>query len=316
MPRCRLTSQTPKYISLTPYIRPGNPYDLIIFFLTQVENVISTYPNSPFIFLLFFVVFCITWQGIIWFYASATAHPDDDGADDAVFGYDSTIDSLYFTVMTVVTGGYEDDIPDVNGLRWIYLGQVSDCATSCILYTVYCVLYTVYCVLTPSYTPLLHPPHSPAPNTAPLTPSLPCSTLCLPHLVQAFTNIVVVAVLIGFMNEAISGFMSSLSEGRTKVIEDGHTLILGWSEATIRVVIQISFLRRQYQIMCEEQYPIFSFLCDWVPFVTYLKPPMRWVGMYDPPSTPLAAADIVLMNTLKTKVSPTPPTHPHDHMTT
>jgi hypothetical protein len=123
---------------------------------------------------------------------------------------------------------------------------------------------------------------------------------------QAFTNIVVVAVLIGFMNEAISGFMSSLSEGRTKVIEDGHTLILGWSEATIRVVIQISFLRRQYQIMCEEQYPFLTFLCDWVPLVAYTKPLMRWSGLFDPPSTPLAAADIVLMNTLKTKVSRNP----------
>jgi hypothetical protein len=108
--------------------------------LYQVENVISTYPNSPFIFLLFFVVFCIVWQGIIWFYASATAHPDDDGADDAVFGYDSSLDSLYFTVMTVVTGGYEDEIPDVNGLRWIYLGQVSATSST----TFYCVLCTLH----------------------------------------------------------------------------------------------------------------------------------------------------------------------------
>ena len=127
---------------------------------------------------------------------------------------------------------------------------------------------------------------------------------------QAFTNIVVVAVLIGFMNEAISSFMSSLSEGRTKVIEDGHTLILGWSEATIRVVIQISFLRRQYQVMCEEQYLILSFLYDWVPFLAYTKPLLRWSGVYDPPSTPLAAADIVIMNTLKTKVSRNPHSPP------
>jgi hypothetical protein len=120
------------------------------------------------------------------------------------------------------------------------------------------------------------------------------------------------------MNEAISGFMSSLSEGRTKVVEDGHTLILGWSEATIRVVIQLSFLRRQYQIMCEEQYPIVSFLCDWVPFLAFSRPLLRWSGMYDPPSTPLAAADIVIMNTLKTKVSRNSFPHPwpYDHITT
>jgi len=30
-----------------------------------------------------------------------------------------------------------------------------------------------------------------------------------------------------------------------KVTSDGHTLILGWSECTVRCVVQLSFLRRQ-----------------------------------------------------------------------
>ena len=247
-----------------------------------LENVISTYPNSPFFFLLMFVVFCVVWMGAMWLVASSSAHPDDDGADDAVFGYSGLMDSLYFTVMTLVTGGYEDEIPDVNGLRWIYF-------------------------------------------------------------LQAFTNIVVVSVLIGFMNDSISGFMASLSEGRTQVVENGHTLILGWSEATIRVVIQIAFLRRQFQQLNEN-----SFFFLKLPILNWLRIPMKkYVDLERPtvppsfdahcranllllrlllllllllllaqplnpstpprynllerPSTPLAWSDIVIMTQLKTK---------------
>ena len=37
--------------------------------------------------------------------------------------------------------------------------------------------------------------------------------------------------------------LEGIEEGRSKVMETNHTLILGWNEGTIRVIIQIAFLR-------------------------------------------------------------------------
>ena len=56
-----------------------------------------------------------------------------------------------------------------------------------------------------------------------------------------FFGLVVFAVLVGFITDAVSQFMENLAIGRTKVAENGHTLILGWNEATLRCVVQISF---------------------------------------------------------------------------
>ena len=56
------------------------------------------------------------------------------------------------------------------------------------------------------------------------------------------------AIVVGFITNAIESGMEALSSGKTKVAEADHTLILGWNEATMRVVVQISFLRRQYQV--------------------------------------------------------------------
>eukprot|EP00930_Biecheleria_cincta_P072169 TRINITY_DN5960_c0_g1_i1.p1 TRINITY_DN5960_c0_g1~~TRINITY_DN5960_c0_g1_i1.p1 ORF type:complete len:921 (-),score=177.43 TRINITY_DN5960_c0_g1_i1:454-3216(-) len=98
------------------------------------------------------------------------------------------------------------------------------------------------------------------------------------YLVQLLSGLVLFAVFVGFITDSVTGFMNELAEGRTKVVAKNHTLILGWNEATIRVVCQIAFLRRQYQIMNDVWYR------RWFP----------WKRL--PPSTPLSASEIVILS--------------------
>lgn len=90
-------------------------------------------------------------------------------------------------------------------------------------------------------------------------------------------GLVIFAILVGFITDAVVNFMDGLAKGKSKVIMNGHTLVLGWNEATIRLVCQLAFLRRQY-LMSNE---------------TWAKRLMPWTVV--PPSTPCAAADIVIL---------------------
>ena len=103
-----------------------------------------------------------------------------------------------------------------------------------------------------------------------------------------FFGLVVFAVLVGFITDSVSQFMDSLAVGRTKVAEL-HTLILGWNEATLRCVVQISFLRRQYQMLNEAKtfYILYYF--------PVLRPVFDFFGLLERPSTSLANNDIVIM---------------------
>ena len=104
-----------------------------------------------------------------------------------------------------------------------------------------------------------------------------------------FFGLVVFAVLVGFITDSVSQFMDSLAVGRTKVAESSHTLILGWNEATLRCVVQISFLRRQYQMMNEVK----SFYILY--YLPMLRPIADFLGLLERPSTSLACNDIVIM---------------------
>jgi hypothetical protein len=73
------------------------------------------------------------------------------------------------------------------------------------------------------------------------------------------------------------------------VLEESHTLILGWNEATARVVIQTSFLRRQYQMLNEERFPFLYYF-------PALKFPLDALGWLERPSTSLANNDIVILS--------------------
>jgi hypothetical protein len=43
--------------------------------------------------------------------------------------------------------------------------------------------------------------------------------------------------------------MESMSTGSTKVAEKGHTLLIGWNEASVRVVCQLAFLRHTLLVL-------------------------------------------------------------------
>eukprot|EP00605_Chrysophyceae_sp_TOSAG23-4_P001407 GSChrysophyteH1.ASY1.ANO1.1533.1 assembled CDS len=115
------------------------------------------------------------------------------------------------------------------------------------------------------------------------------------YFLMLLSGLILVAVLIGFITDGIRSFMNELAEGRTQVALKDHTLILGWNEATPRVIIQASFLRAQYQILNEEKYyNIFRY----IPFMIHV---FTWFDMLERPSTSMAANDIVIMTDTLTK---------------
>jgi len=130
-------------------------------------------------------------------------------------------------------------------------------------------------------------------------------------------GLVVFAILVGFITDSVTTFMDGLALGRTKVAESNHTLILGWNEATIRVVIQSSLLRRQYQTLNEEKFynlfvylpvmkSVFKFIDDIVPNKRTAQPNgdvvyTPWFSLLERPSTSVAANDIVIMTDNLTK---------------
>ena len=98
-------------------------------------------------------------------------------------------------------------------------------------------------------------------------------------------GLVIFAVVVGFITKQIDDFLVTIAEGHTKVAEDKHTLILGWNEATLRVVVQICFLRRQYQQTNERRF-LHMFPFPWI---------KRFKFLLETPSTSLAVSNVVLM---------------------
>ena len=58
----------------------------------------------------------------------------------------------------------------------------------------------------------------------------------LVYLAELVGGLVIFAILVGFITDAVTGFMASLSSGRTKVVAEGHTLIVGESPRDARAV--------------------------------------------------------------------------------
>ena len=83
--------------------------------------------------------------------------------------------------------------------------------------------------------------------------------------------------------------MKALETGRTTVTESGHTIILGWNEATTRVVVQIAQLRRGYARLNEAR------TCQVLYYLPVLKPVFSFFGITVLPSTSLASSDIIIM---------------------
>ena len=105
---------------------------------------------------------------------------------------------------------------------------------------------------------------------------------------EVITGLVTFAIFIGFISDSVKSYMHNLQSGSTRVLEENHTLILGWNESTARVVVQTAFLRRQYQMLNEEKYPILKRL----PLIRLL---MGYYGLLERPSTSMANSDIVIL---------------------
>ena len=88
----------------------------------------------------------------------------------------------------------------------------------------------------------------------------------------------IVSILIGLISDTVASFMEDLTSGTSKVVESNHTLILGWNEATTRVICQIAFLRRVFLVQNET-------------WARTLFPSLRVL-----PSSPVACRPVVVMN--------------------
>merc|ERR1719324_1723852 len=99
------------------------------------------------------------------------------------------------------------------------------------------------------------------------------------------TGVLMFAVLVAFLSEASMTFVAEMNEGTSKVMESGHTLILGWNECTLRCVCQIAFLRK-----------------------AWMKQNSTWDRRLFPwrrvkPSTPVASATVVIVCNSMTKIA-------------
>jgi hypothetical protein len=102
--------------------------------------------------------------------------------------------------------------------------------------------------------------------------------------IQILVGLVVFAILVGFITEMVQGFMEDLNKGKSKVTDRGHTLILGWNDATQRTVAQLGFFRRQLIRYNEE------WVHPWIPLSRGFFSMTRLRA-----STPVSDAKIVIL---------------------
>lgn len=111
--------------------------------------------------------------------------------------------------------------------------------------------------------------------------------------ITIFVGLIVWAILVGFITEMVQSFMENLNKGKSKVVEKGHTLILGWNEATVRAVTQIAYLRRQWKEM--NNAPLIP-----IPFLSMFMTKGTFKSTTIEPSTKVASSTVVLIcNTLE-----------------
>jgi hypothetical protein len=110
-----------------------------------------------------------------------------------------------------------------------------------------------------------------------------CLLFAVIYYLIILVGLIATSVLIGLVTDWVNAYMGSLSAGSTKVVEKGHTLILGWSEATSRVICQMAFLRRVY----------FNNNASWQ------KRLIPWLRIK--PTTPVACNPIVVMSNSTSK---------------
>jgi hypothetical protein len=100
------------------------------------------------------------------------------------------------------------------------------------------------------------------------------------------TGALLFAVLVGLVSDTVSTGMVALREGRTKVSARNHTLVLGWNDATARLVVQLCVLRRRHRDANQRSFYYY------LPFLWFLRARE---------SCPAAANAIILLNNTRTK---------------
>ena len=96
-------------------------------------------------------------------------------------------------------------------------------------------------------------------------------------------GVTIISILVGLITDTVNSYMLGLSEGRSKVVEAKHTLLLGWNESTTRVICQIAFIQNAFNM---ENKTMARSLFPW---------------LKSKPSTPVAVAPIVVMNNTMAK---------------
>lgn len=114
-------------------------------------------------------------------------------------------------------------------------------------------------------------------------------------IIVSMVGFIMLTLILAFVTESVTSLMQKYKEGHTKVLEKNHTLILGFNEATPRVITQISFIRRAYQKVNEKK---FFHLLYYFPILSGIFKYFDWL---ERPTTSLANSNIVILCNSKTK---------------
>ncbi|CAK0796409.1 unnamed protein product [Prorocentrum cordatum] len=80
------------------------------------------------------------------------------------------------------------------------------------------------------------------------------------YTAMLLVGLILFGTLVGMITESFESLIERIRQGELKAVEEEHTVLLGWSECTPRLVCQLAFLRRQFQQMNE---PWDRRLCWW-----------------------------------------------------
>eukprot|EP00930_Biecheleria_cincta_P039055 TRINITY_DN26861_c0_g1_i1.p1 TRINITY_DN26861_c0_g1~~TRINITY_DN26861_c0_g1_i1.p1 ORF type:complete len:857 (-),score=140.97 TRINITY_DN26861_c0_g1_i1:89-2659(-) len=210
----------------------------------MIENFVSTHPNGYFWILSIFTLILMLILGLFWFYARVSPTSKREQASESL-GV-AAVSTVAGNATAATTTDTELSDGEQYGLAVWQVFQViaAGGVDDSIVEPAQIMIYTLILL----------------------------------------TGLIVFAILIGMITDSFQSYVESMSEGKTKVPISNHTLILGWNEATLRVVCQLALIRRQYQMQNE----------------TCVRTIFWWRRVS--PSTPVADAPIVLMNNQKTKI--------------
>ncbi|MEX2214338.1 MAG: hypothetical protein WD768_09440, partial [Phycisphaeraceae bacterium] len=61
----------------------------------------------------------------------------------------------------------------------------------------------------------------------------------IPAILAGLSGVIILSALIAFITTALNTKLSQLKKGHSKVIEEGHTLILGWNDRVIEILREL-----------------------------------------------------------------------------